>query len=202
MAMTTISPLYDWRRSSKAADTTPTPTPSPQTMGGGLLEWRWGRNTTTQQTNNKKDKSSSSSRKKSTRRVRFKEGNSGGEAAGSSSGVVQGKEKKRVWFSRIWLSIRRKEGRRRPPPEKTAIELPSKSTKTSYCWEYLLSAFLACGSGTWFSNYFIIKKDKNKWSSYQPVGREYNDGKNLLLSFPVVKNGYIFVLLIRKLSFW
>jgi hypothetical protein len=97
-------------------------------MGGGLLEWRWGRSTTTNTQQTKKDKSACT-RKKSTRRVRFKEGNSGEAAAVGSNGggVVQGKEKKRVWFSRIWLSIRRKEGRRRAPPEKTAIELPSKS---------------------------------------------------------------------------
>jgi hypothetical protein len=104
-------------------------------MGGGLLEWRWGR-TANQQTGgggNKKEKSAT--RKKSTRRVRFKEGSSGalriGDGGGSGAapgGVVQGKEKKRVWFSRIWLSIRRKEGRgarRQTAPEKGGIELPS-----------------------------------------------------------------------------
>jgi hypothetical protein len=102
-------------------------------MGGGLLEWRWGR-TANQQTGgggNKKEKSAT--RKKSTRRVRFKEGSSGalriGDAGSGAApgGVVQGKEKKRVWFSRIWLSIRRKEGRgarRQTAPEK-GIELPS-----------------------------------------------------------------------------
>jgi hypothetical protein len=105
-------------------------------MGGGLLEWRWGR-TANQQTGggggNKKEKTTS--RKKSTRRVRFKEGSSGAlrigdagsGAAPGGGGVVQGKEKKRVWFSRIWLSIRRKEGRgarRQTAPEK-GIELPS-----------------------------------------------------------------------------
>jgi hypothetical protein len=105
-------------------------------MGGGLLEWRWGR-TANQQAGggvgNKKEKSAT--RKKSTRRVRFKEGSSGAlrigdagsGAAPGGGGVVQGKEKKRVWFSRIWLSIRRKEGRgarRQTAPEK-GIELPS-----------------------------------------------------------------------------
>jgi len=110
-------------------------------MGGGLLEWRWGRSNA-QQTggNNKKDKLSSSARKKSTRRVRFKEGNSGEAAAVGSNGVVQGKEKKRVWFSRIWLSIRRKEGRRRPAPEKTAIELPSKFNKSFFFKNYVSSS--------------------------------------------------------------
>jgi hypothetical protein len=100
-------------------------------MGGGLLEWRWGR--TGQQTNTKKDKSAlSCTRKKSTRRVRFKEGSGGriGDASSgttpAAAGVVQGKEKKRVWFSRIWLSIRRKEGRgRRPAAPEKIIELPS-----------------------------------------------------------------------------
>jgi hypothetical protein len=102
-------------------------------MGGGLLEWRWGR-TANQQAGGGNKKEKSATRKKSTRRVRFKEGSSGalriGDGGGSGAapgGVVQGKEKKRVWFSRIWLSIRRKEGRgarRQTAPEK-GIELPS-----------------------------------------------------------------------------
>jgi hypothetical protein len=112
-------------------------------MGGGLLEWRWGR-TANQQAGggggNKKEKSAT--RKKSTRRVRFKEGSSGalrigdggGSGAAPGGGVVQGKEKKRVWFSRIWLSIRRKEGRgarRQTAPEK-GIELPSEYSDIVY----------------------------------------------------------------------
>jgi hypothetical protein len=69
-------------------------------MGGGFLAWRWGRDT------NANMKAKEKSRNKSRlRRVRFN------DTSGSS--VVLNKEKKRVWFSRFWFSVRRKKNKRK-----------------------------------------------------------------------------------------
>ena len=72
----------------------------PRVMGGGFLAWRWGRDTNA----NRKEKEKSRNKSK-LRRVRFK------DTSGSS--VVLNKEKKRVWFSRFWFSVRRRQTTKR-----------------------------------------------------------------------------------------
>ena len=79
-------------------------------MGGKLLAWRWGLG----QTNTvKKERKSSVNKSGKFRKVRFLDtsgDNSGGSGGG---GVVNDKEQKRVWFSRLWFSIRRKQNKRK-----------------------------------------------------------------------------------------
>lgn len=79
-------------------------------MGGKLLAWRWG--LTTSQNTVKKERNKSVNKSGKFRKVRFLD-NSG---AGASS-VVNDKEQKRVWFSRLWFSIRRKQNKRKSGQE-------------------------------------------------------------------------------------
>ena len=75
-------------------------------MGGGFLAWRWGRDTNA----NRKEKEKCRNKSR-LRRVRFKDT--------SASSVVLNKEKKRVWFSRFWFSLRRKQNKRKSSLENT-----------------------------------------------------------------------------------
>ena len=67
---------------------------------------RWGRDTNA----NRKEKEKSRNKSR-LRRVRFK------DTSGSS--VVLNKEKKRVWFSRFWFSVRRRQNKRKSSLENT-----------------------------------------------------------------------------------
>jgi len=75
-------------------------------MGGGFLAWRWGRDTNA----NRKEKEKSRNKSR-LRRVRFKDN--------SGSSVILNKEKKRVWFSRFWFSVRRRQNKRKSSLENT-----------------------------------------------------------------------------------
>lgn len=90
--------------------------PNTPLMGGRLLAWRWGLNT--EQTTVKKERNKSVNKSGKFRKVRFLE-NSG------NSSVVNDKEQKRVWFSRLWFSIRRKQHKRKSGQEMTSTGSPS-----------------------------------------------------------------------------
>ena len=42
----------------------------------------------------------------------------------TGSNVITDKEQKRVWFSRLWLSIRRKQSKRKPPADPGGLAPP------------------------------------------------------------------------------
>ena len=79
-------------------------------MGGKLLTWRWG---LSQSNTVKKERKSSVNKSGKFRKVRFLDtsGDKGGSSGGG--GVVNDKEQKRVWFSRLWFSIRRKQNKKK-----------------------------------------------------------------------------------------
>ena len=91
-------------------------------MGGRLLAWRWGLNTS-QNTAVKKERNKSVNKSGKFRKVRFLDNSRSGGQAGSS--VVNDKEQKRVWFSRLWFSIRRKQNKRKSVQEMTSPDAPS-----------------------------------------------------------------------------
>ena len=84
-------------------------------MGGKLLSWRWGLN---QNQTVKKDRTKSVNKSGKFRKVRFLDSSQGGEPGG---GVVNDKEQKRVWFSRLWFSIRRKQNKRKSSADNNGI---------------------------------------------------------------------------------
>ena len=90
-------------------------------MGGKLLAWRWGLNAS--QNTVKKDRNKSVNKSGKFRKVRFLENSRTGAQGGSS--VVNDKEQKRVWFSRLWFSIRRKQNKRKSGQEMTSPDGPS-----------------------------------------------------------------------------
>ena len=90
-------------------------------MGGRLLAWRWGLNTS--QNTVKKDRNKSVNKSGKFRKVRFLDNSRTGAPGGSS--VVNDKEQKRVWFSRLWFSIRRKQNKRKSVQEMTSPDAPS-----------------------------------------------------------------------------
>ena len=108
-------------------------------MGGKLLAWRWGLSSNQSV---KKDRSKSVNKSGKFRKVRFLEGSPGGSP-------VNDKEQKRVWFSRLWFSIRRKQNKRKSPTEnndlttsvspKTLVDLQCKFSQISnlfQCFEW------------------------------------------------------------------
>ena len=86
-------------------------------MGGKLLSWRWGLN---QNQTVKKDRSKSVNKSGKFRKVRFLDSSQGTES-GAGGGVVNDKEQKRVWFSRLWFSIRRKQNKRKSSADNNGI---------------------------------------------------------------------------------
>merc|ERR1711994_858922 len=90
-------------------------------MGGRLLAWRWGLNTS--QNTVKKDRNKSVNKSGKFRKVRFLDNSRTGAPGGSS--VVNDKEQKRVWFSRLWFPIRRKQNKRKSVQEMTSPDAPS-----------------------------------------------------------------------------
>ena len=87
-------------------------------MGGKLLSWRWGLN---QNQTVKKDRSKSVNKSGKFRKVRFLDSSQGTESAAGAGGVVNDKEQKRVWFSRLWFSIRRKQNKRKSSADNNGI---------------------------------------------------------------------------------
>ena len=80
------------------------------------MAWRWGLNT--EQNAVKKERNKSVNKSGKFRKVRFLD-NSG------ANSVVNDKEQKRVWFSRLWFSIRRKQNKRKSGQEMTSPGAPS-----------------------------------------------------------------------------
>jgi len=84
-------------------------------MGGKLLSWRWGLSNQNQTV--KKDRTKSVNKSGKFRKVRFLDSSQGTEPGG----VVNDKEQKRVWFSRLWFSIRRKQNKRKSSADNNGI---------------------------------------------------------------------------------
>ena len=81
------------------------------------MSWRWGLN---QNQTVKKDRSKSVNKSGKFRKVRFLDSSQGTES-GAAGGVVNDKEQKRVWFSRLWFSIRRKQNKRKSSADNNGI---------------------------------------------------------------------------------
>merc|ERR1719350_469998 len=88
-------------------------------MGGKLLSWRWGLSNQNQTV--KKDRNKSVNKSGKFRKVRFLDSSQGTEPGGVGGGVVNDKEQKRVWFSRLWFSIRRKQNKRKSSADNNGI---------------------------------------------------------------------------------
>ena len=114
-------------------------------MGGKLLSWRWGLSNQNQTV--KKDRTKSVNKSGKFRKVRFLDSSQATEPGG----VVNDKEQKRVWFSRLWFSIRRKQNKRKSSADNNGLNpVVTPSTLADIQCKFYSAANLFLGT------YFLI----------------------------------------------